>query len=48
MDSLPKYAETIIVDVKFKSIFNWYVSDKELWYLDLADTGIRKKRLTYS
>lgn len=32
---IPKYAETIIVGVKLNSEFNWYVSDKELWYLDL-------------
>lgn len=32
---LPQYAETIIVGVNLKSDFKWYVSDKELWYLDL-------------
>lgn len=32
---LPKYAETLIVGVKLNSNFSWYISDKELWYLDL-------------
>lgn len=31
----PKYAENVIVGVKFNNDFNWYVSYKELWYLDL-------------
>lgn len=31
---LPIYAENIIVGVLCKNIFRWYVTDKELWFLD--------------
>jgi hypothetical protein len=31
----PKYAETIIVLVKYKKSFRWFVADKEIWFLDL-------------
>ncbi len=31
----PSYAENIIVFTLFKGEGRWYVSDKELWYLDL-------------
>ncbi|BFT72348.1 hypothetical protein [Paenibacillus sp. P36] len=35
MKQMPKYAENIIVLVKYKSSFKWFVTDKELWFLDL-------------
>lgn len=31
----PKYAETIIVLVKYKKVYRWFVTDNELWFLDL-------------
>ncbi|KAA9002080.1 hypothetical protein F4V43_13545 [Paenibacillus spiritus] len=31
----PKYAETVIVLVKNKNHFRWFVADKEIWFLDL-------------
>lgn len=31
----PKYAETIIVLVKYKKSYRWFVTDKEIWFLDL-------------
>ncbi|TYV37149.1 hypothetical protein [Listeria monocytogenes] len=31
---IPKYAENIIVGVKYNDSFNWYITDTELWYLD--------------
>lgn len=31
----PKYAETIIVLVKYKKTYRWFVTDKEIWFLDL-------------
>lgn len=33
--NIPKYAETIIVLVKYKTSYRWFVTDKELWFLDL-------------
>ncbi|MGG1745130.1 hypothetical protein ABDH94_24030, partial [Bacillus paranthracis] len=30
----PLYAENIIVAVIYKNEFRWYVTDKELWFLD--------------
>ncbi|MBO1512693.1 hypothetical protein [Metabacillus bambusae] len=30
-----EYAETIIVWVHYRDKWNWYVTDKELWFLDL-------------
>lgn len=35
MHNKPKYAETIIVLVKFRESFRWFVADKEIWFLDL-------------
>ncbi|MCC0566389.1 hypothetical protein [Brevibacillus borstelensis] len=35
MHNKPKYAETIIVLVKYKKSFRWFVADKEIWFLDL-------------
>ncbi|SDO50256.1 hypothetical protein SAMN04487897_11589 [Paenibacillus sp. yr247] len=35
MQLMPKYAENIIVLVQYKSSFRWFVTDKELWFLDL-------------
>lgn len=32
----PKYAENIIVATVYKNVFNWYVTDKELWLMDLT------------
>ncbi|WP_079414520.1 hypothetical protein [Paenibacillus ferrarius] len=32
---MPKYAETIIVLVKYNTTYRWYITDKELWFLDL-------------
>lgn len=31
---LPEYNENIIVGVLCDGIFSWYVTDKEIWYLD--------------
>lgn len=31
----PKYAEIIIVLVKYKGTYRWFSSDKEIWFLDL-------------
>ncbi|MGJ7923235.1 hypothetical protein [Neobacillus sp. LXY-4] len=31
----PKYAETIIVLVKYKKSYKWFITDKEIWFLDL-------------
>lgn len=36
MKLLPLYAENIIVGTKNNGIFNWYVTDKELWFLDFC------------
>ncbi|WP_219619283.1 hypothetical protein [Carnobacterium maltaromaticum] len=33
------YAENIIVGVKYKGSFNWYITDTELWYLDYNQAG---------
>ncbi|MEX0378306.1 hypothetical protein AB3X48_14305, partial [Bacillus sp. S4] len=30
----PLYAENIVVAVIYNSEFRWYVTDKELWFLD--------------
>jgi hypothetical protein len=30
----PVYAETIIVGLLYKNQFRWYVTDKEVWFLD--------------
>ncbi|MDN4523977.1 hypothetical protein [Fictibacillus fluitans] len=35
MHNRPEYAEMIIVLVRYKSLYQWYVTDKEIWYLDL-------------
>ena len=29
----PIYAENVIVGVVYKKQFQWYVTDRELWYL---------------
>lgn len=31
---MPEYNETIIVGVFYKDNFNWYVTEKEIWFLD--------------
>lgn len=31
----PKYPETIIVLLKYKKSYRWFVTDKEIWFLDL-------------
>lgn len=31
----PKYAETLIVLVKYNTTHRWYITDKDLWFLDL-------------
>lgn len=31
---VPEYNENIIVGVLYNEVFNWYVTDKEIWYLD--------------
>ena len=41
MKTLPDYTKELIVAVIFKDQFNWYVSNKELWFMDYekwADT----------
>ena len=35
MKHLPKYNEKIIVLVRYKASYQWYVTDKEIWFLDL-------------
>lgn len=35
MNLIPKYALNIIVGVVFENTFKWYVTDSEIWYLDL-------------
>ncbi|MGM0219146.1 hypothetical protein [Enterococcus sp. AZ126] len=35
----PMYAENIIVGVRYKEVFNWYITDTELWYLDYNQAG---------
>jgi hypothetical protein len=34
MFSEPVYAQDIVVGVMFHNTFNWYITDKEYWYLD--------------
>ena len=31
---IPEYNENIIVGVIYNNIFDWYVTDKEIWFLD--------------
>lgn len=31
----PKYAENIIALVKYKKSYRWFVTDKEIWFLDM-------------
>lgn len=31
---VPEYNEDIIVGVYYDNFFNWYVTDKEIWFLD--------------
>lgn len=40
MKNKPQYAENIIVLVKYMESHKWFVTDKEIWFLDL------KKRIT--
>lgn len=35
----PLYAENIIVGVKYKNKFNWYITEPDLWYLDYDQAG---------
>lgn len=35
MFNKPKYAENIIVLVKYNTSYRWFVTDKEIWFLDL-------------
>lgn len=35
----PLYAENIIVGVKYKNKFNWYITEPDLWYLDYNQSG---------
>lgn len=35
MQHKPSYAENIIVLVKHKTVYKWFVADKEIWFLDL-------------
>ncbi|MEN1988152.1 hypothetical protein [Paenibacillus hubeiensis] len=35
MTNQPVYADIIIVGVYYKNIFNWYLTDKDYWILDL-------------
>lgn len=37
---VPIYAENIIVGVLWKDMFRWYVTDKELWFLDYKKLDI--------
>lgn len=40
MKNKPQYAENIIVLVRYMESYKWFVTDKEIWFLDL------KKRIT--
>ncbi|MCM3225732.1 hypothetical protein [Terribacillus saccharophilus] len=31
----PKYAENIIVLTKYKKLFRWFVTEKDIWFLDM-------------
>ncbi|MEM5620756.1 hypothetical protein AAHB56_02565 [Bacillus thuringiensis] len=44
----PLYAENIIVAVIYKNEFKWYVTDKELWFLDYIKLGNAYKNLGVS
>ncbi len=35
----PLYVENIIVGVKYKNMFNWYITEPDLWYLDYNQAG---------
>lgn len=37
----PLYAENIIVGVKYKNKFNWYITEPDLWYLDYDRSWVR-------
>lgn len=34
MELIPEYAENIVVAVIYNGNFSWYVTDKEIWYMD--------------
>ena len=34
MKLIPEYAENIVVAVVYNGNFSWYVTDKEIWYMD--------------
>ena len=36
---IPIYSEEIIVGVIYKRVFNWYITNTELWYLDYGQAG---------
>lgn len=44
---IPDSSDDIIVGVLYDSVFNWYVTDKEIWYLDYQKRieAFRKKVL---
>ncbi|PEP88846.1 hypothetical protein [Bacillus toyonensis] len=44
----PLYAENIIVAVIYKNEFKWYVTDKELWFLDYIKLDNAYKNLGVS
>lgn len=41
----PNYPETVVVLVKYKDQYTWYVSEKEMWIMDLLalDNAFRRK-----
>lgn len=41
----PNYLETVVVLVKYKDQYTWYVSEKEMWIMDLLalDNAFRRK-----
>ena len=43
----PIYAENIIVAVVYKNIFRWYISDKELWFMDYSKMDYEYDNLGY-
>lgn len=32
----PEYAQNVVVGVVFRSLFSWYVTEREYWYLDFT------------
>ncbi|EOP72617.1 hypothetical protein KOW_01185 [Bacillus cereus VDM006] len=35
----PLYTKNVIVGIKYKNKFNWYITEPDLWYLDYNQAG---------